>query len=69
MNLSRRDFVQQALIAANAALATGIGGRSLLAQESQPARKVGPNEKIRVAVIGVNGQGGETIQAQKAMVK
>jgi predicted dehydrogenase len=58
MQLSRRDFVEQALMAATAALATGTGARSLLADEAAPARVVGPNDKIRVATIGVNGQGG-----------
>lgn len=58
MNLSRRDFVEQALLAATAALATG-GGMKLAAAEDAPAvRRVGPNDKIRVATIGVNGQGG-----------
>lgn len=56
MNLSRRDFVEQALLAASAALATGTTA-SIRAEEA-PARKVGPNDKLRVAVIGVNGQGG-----------
>src|SRR5579872_4141454 len=58
INLTRRDFVEQALLAATAALATGSGGSSAAADDAPPARKVGPNEKIRVAVIGVNGQGG-----------
>src|SRR5580704_17923003 len=58
MNLSRRDFVEQAWLAATAALATGTGTHSLAADDAQPARIIGPNEKIRVAVIGVNGQGG-----------
>ena len=58
MHLSRRDFVEQALMAATAALATGPGLHSLSADDVQPARVVGPNDKIRVAVIGVNGQGG-----------
>lgn len=58
MNLSRRDFVERALIAASAALASGPASRLVMADDAQPARKVGPNEKLRVAVIGVNGQGG-----------
>ncbi|HMC10669.1 MAG TPA: Gfo/Idh/MocA family oxidoreductase, partial [Pirellulaceae bacterium] len=58
MNLSRRDFVEQALLAATAALATGTGMPALAADDAPPARTVGPNDKIRVAVIGVNGQGG-----------
>ena len=61
MNLSRRDFVEQALLAATAALATGSGINATAAEDSQPERKVGPNEKLRVAVIGVNGQGGAHI--------
>ncbi|MGE5192753.1 MAG: Gfo/Idh/MocA family protein [Deltaproteobacteria bacterium] len=57
MNLTRRDFVEQALLAATAALATGTG-LDATAAEDTPRRPVGPNDKIRVAVIGVNGQGG-----------
>ncbi len=58
MNISRRDFVENALLAAAAALATGAGRNSTAAEVSQPAGAVGPNDKLRVAVIGVNGQGG-----------
>jgi hypothetical protein len=58
MILSRRDFVERAVIAASAALAAGTNNEPARADEPQPARKVGPNEKLRVAVIGVNGQGG-----------
>src|SRR4051794_3280579 len=57
MDLSRRDFVERALVSAAAALAVG-GGASASAAEEAPPSKRGPNEKIRVAVIGVNGQGG-----------
>ncbi len=58
MKISRRDFVDQALIAATAALAVG-NGRSVIGAEDLPANtKAGPNDKLRVAVIGVNGQGG-----------
>lgn len=58
MNLSRRDFVEQALFAAGAALATGTVSRTVVAEDTAAPRLVGPNDKIRVAVIGVNGQGG-----------
>ncbi len=57
MNLSRRDFVEQSLWAAAAALATGPAIKAIAAEDA-PARVVGPNDKLRVAVIGVNGQGG-----------
>ncbi|MBI3860852.1 MAG: Gfo/Idh/MocA family oxidoreductase [Planctomycetia bacterium] len=58
MNLTRRDFVEQALMAAIAALASGSASQTLFADDKEPARTVGPNDKIRVATIGVNGQGG-----------
>jgi predicted dehydrogenase len=58
MNITRRDFVENALLAAAAALATGGIRNARAAEESQPARPVGPNDKLRVAVIGCNGQGG-----------
>ena len=57
MNLSRRDFLDRSLVAAAAALAAGPGNR-VLAQDADSTKPVSPNEKVRVAVIGVNGQGG-----------
>jgi len=57
MKISRRDFVEQALLTATAALATGVVSNSTRAADA-PVRVVGPNDKLRVAVIGVNGQGG-----------
>jgi predicted dehydrogenase len=56
MAVSRRDFVENALVLAAAALA-GMRPGATEAAESAGAASVGPNEKIRVAVIGVNGQG------------
>lgn len=61
MNVTRRDFVEQAMLAATAALAAGPVARTLVAEDAVAARRVGPNDKIRVAVIGVNGQGGAHI--------
>jgi predicted dehydrogenase len=58
MSITRRDFVEQALIAATAALASGAGRSTLAADTAAQGRTVGPNDKIRVAVIGTNGQGG-----------
>ena len=59
MHLNRRDFVEQALLAATAALAGGSGlGTQATVQAAPLGKAVGPNDKIRVAVIGVNGQGG-----------
>lgn len=56
MDISRRDFVERAIIAATVALASGSASNQLPAAE--PDRVIGPNEKLRVATIGVNGQGG-----------
>lgn len=56
MDISRRDFVETAILAAMAALAGGSTTRAVA--EDAPAKPVGPNDKLRVAVIGVNGQGG-----------
>lgn len=58
MTLNRRDFVEQALFSAAAALAAGPALTSFAAEDAAPAKTVGPNDKIRVATIGVNGQGG-----------
>lgn len=58
MDITRRDFVEQSLWAAAAALASGPAINALAAEDAPAARAVGPNDKIRVAVIGVNGQGG-----------
>jgi len=56
--LSRRDFVESALALAATSLATG----QALAAEATPARKpVGPNDKLRVAVVGGNGRGSSHI--------
>src|SRR5262249_53485969 len=60
MNLSRRDFVDQSIMSAPPALAAG-GAKTIFAEDSQATRKVGPNDKLRVAVIGCNGQGGAHI--------
>lgn len=57
MFLTRRDFVERAVTAAVGVLATGQG--VTLCRGDEPAAKpAGPHDRIRVAVIGVNGQGG-----------
>jgi predicted dehydrogenase len=52
--LSRRRFLEESMLAA-AAAATAGSLRSAVAAEATPAR--GPGDRIRVAVIGVNGRG------------
>ena len=56
--LTRRDFVESALALAATSLAAG----QTLAAEAKPAgRPVGPNDKLRVAVVGGNGRGSSHI--------
>ncbi|MCX7412154.1 MAG: Gfo/Idh/MocA family oxidoreductase [Planctomycetia bacterium] len=71
MAISRRSFVETSLGLAAAALAN-VEPAVAHAADSSPAKPVGPNDKIRVAVIGVNGQGaahvGEWLRTPEADV-
>ena len=53
-NLSRRRFLEDSMFAATAALAAGPVSELLAKEEKQSSS---PNEKLSVAVIGVNGRG------------
>lgn len=53
---SRRRFLEDSLIATTAALAAGSLANSAFAEEKE-AQSTSPNEKLAVAVIGVNGRG------------
>jgi predicted dehydrogenase len=55
MAVSRRDFAETALTLAAGVLA---GVRPTAAAESTAPRAAGPNEKLRVAVVGLTGRGG-----------
>ncbi len=58
--IDRRHFLQgSAAAAAGVALA---GSKDSRAEDARPAKGTGPNETLRVAVIGVNGRGMEHIQ-------
>src|SRR5437899_3213372 len=51
---SRREFLRDSsLLAASAAL---LGNEPVAAEETKPAKKVGANDRIRVAVIGYHGR-------------
>jgi len=57
MQVSRRDFVETAFAMAAAAIAAAPQ-----AARAEPASSpAGPNDRLRVAVIGANGRGGEHI--------
>src|SRR5262245_27226039 len=58
---TRRQFFEESLFAAAAAAtATWVASEASARPGSRP---VGPNDKVRVAVIGVNGRGREHIDA------
>jgi predicted dehydrogenase len=60
--IDRRHFLQEtAVISGLAALGAGANVARSEEEPAAPARKVGPNDAIRVAVIGVNGRGLEHI--------
>ena len=52
---SRREFLEQSMLAAAAAVVSQGVAPDLHAQEAKAA---GANDRLRIAVIGVNGQGG-----------
>jgi predicted dehydrogenase len=56
-DLTRRDFIKTAGAAASVALAAGCTTVTRKPVVGAAARKIGPNEKINVAVIGVGGRG------------
>ena len=58
MDVTRRDFVETAFAMAASALAAAPQA----ARAAEPAPpQAGPNDRLRVAVIGANGRGGEHI--------
>ena len=57
LNPSRRDFLEQALAATGVALAGLPSAPTAAAAESQPQAASRSGDKVRMAVIGVNGQG------------
>ncbi|HEY2881507.1 MAG TPA: Gfo/Idh/MocA family oxidoreductase, partial [Pirellulales bacterium] len=60
--LSRRQFLHDSMIVAAAAGAAGMGSKVLGAEKTSTSiEQRGPNEKLRFAVVGVNGQGNSHI--------
>ncbi|WP_295124802.1 Gfo/Idh/MocA family oxidoreductase [uncultured Chitinophaga sp.] len=54
---SRRDFLKQAMLASAAMATPGL----LLAATPRRPRKIGPNDKVNLACIGIGNRGGEII--------
>jgi predicted dehydrogenase len=67
MSLSRREFIKDSAIFAAAAAV--LGQRPVQAQERKPVKKVGPNDRINVAVIGFNGQGGGHLKGYASLAE
>src|SRR5438876_12202256 len=59
-HLSRREFLEQSLFSA-AAAAAAASAASLAFAAPASAPKVGANERLQMATIGVNGQGGNHV--------
>jgi len=60
---SRRQFLEDSMFAAAAAVAANSVGSVLAAEEKQSKS---PNERLSVAVVGVNGRGGSHLEAFSA---
>jgi predicted dehydrogenase len=58
---TRRELLEDALFASTAAAVAAAGTRGVGAVAEQPAKVFGPNDTIRVAVIGVRGRGKDHI--------
>ena len=56
---TRREFLENSMLAAAVAVAGSRAATPLVAEEPQSAS---PNERLRVAVVGVNGRGTAHIQ-------
>jgi len=61
MSYTRRRFLEDSMLATAAALAAGPVSSVLADDKSQAVKS--PNERLRVAVIGVRGRGGSHINA------
>src|SRR5687767_6358959 len=58
---NRRQFLEDSMFAAAAAAAAGTGANLLAGESEIPSKS--PNERLHVAVVGVNGRGGSHIGA------
>lgn len=64
---TRRELLLDAMFTTTVA-ATAVSAREAFAQGQQPSgRKLGPNDQIRIAVIGVNGRGRDHISGYTRM--
>ena len=60
--LTRREMLEQSMLAATAALTANSAGSLFAAEKNKPEQKsVSANDKIGMAIVGVGGRGGEHI--------
>src|SRR5438105_6468101 len=65
--LTRRELLEDALIAATFAATAGSLQSLARAAEPPSRRTIGPNDQIRIAVIGVRGRGKDHIKGYLPM--
>src|SRR5438094_5840469 len=67
-HLTRRKFLEDSLFTATAALtAANLPAWAAASQQEARGRKVGANDLIRIAVIGVHGRGKDHVSGYAAM--
>jgi predicted dehydrogenase len=68
--MNRREFLGQSLLAAGAAVVPGIvpdPARLSVVAPAPERPKAGPNDRLRIATVGVRGQGGAHVRLWAAM--
>ena len=56
-SITRRRFLEQSLLAATVGLGASVAGELPVLAMSRSGRPLGANDRIRIALIGVNGRG------------
>jgi len=62
--IARREFLKKAAVAAGLSTLSGAG--PAMAQNAPTRRRVSPNEKLNIGIIGVSGQGGANLEKVKS---
>jgi predicted dehydrogenase len=65
--LSRREVLLDSMFAATIAATAGAHRAALAEEPKRTGRRVGPNDQVRVAVIGVNGRGMDHVRGYTKM--
>ncbi len=69
-NQSRRTFLKNSLLTTGgAALLSGVQAKALSGRQRAMGRPLGANDRIRVAMAGINGQGGRHVEFYAKLAK